>query len=221
MPNRIIREGIIDSARVNQLSFGAEVFYRRLMSVVDDFGRFDGRIDLLRAKLFPVKLAKVGEKDIEAWLKECIKNNLILLYCVESKNYIEIIDFNQSIRIMKSKYPQPSEIICAQMKSNESTCMSESNPIHIESKQNTNRKSIAFIPPSLLEIETYSIENGFSKELAKKAFDYYEAGNWHDSKNNPVKNWKQKMLSVWFKPENRLINKVQTSEPNGKRYREL
>jgi hypothetical protein len=40
MPVRILREGILTSERVDTLSPAAEVFYRRLMSVVDDFGRF-------------------------------------------------------------------------------------------------------------------------------------------------------------------------------------
>ena len=43
MPNRIIREGILSSDRVDQLDPPAEVFYRRLMSKVDDHGLFDGR----------------------------------------------------------------------------------------------------------------------------------------------------------------------------------
>jgi hypothetical protein len=40
-------------------------------------------------------------------------------------------------------------------------------------------------------------------ELANKAFKYYETGNWKDGKGNQVKNWKQKMQSVWFKEENK------------------
>jgi hypothetical protein len=39
--------------------------------------------------------------------------------------------------------------------------------------------------------------------LAKRAFDYYDVANWKDSKNNQVKNWKQKMRGVWFKDENK------------------
>jgi hypothetical protein len=60
-----------------------------------------------------------------------------------------------------------------------------------------------FISPSLLEVQSYFIENGFSKDLAKRAFDYYEVANWKDSKGNKVKNWKQKMRGVWFKEENK------------------
>jgi hypothetical protein len=60
-----------------------------------------------------------------------------------------------------------------------------------------------FTAPTLLEVQAYFIENGYNKELAKRAFDYYDVANWKDSKNNQVKNWKQKMRGVWFKDENK------------------
>lgn len=72
-------------------------------------------------------------------------------------------------------------------------------------KGNNENKSIA-PPPTLQEVINYFIEKGYSEESAKKAFEYYEAGrqngHWFDSRGNIVLNWKQKMNSVWFKPEN-------------------
>ncbi len=50
MPNRVIREGILNSQRVNKLTEPAELFYRRLMSVVDDFGRFCTLVGNFRKK---------------------------------------------------------------------------------------------------------------------------------------------------------------------------
>jgi hypothetical protein len=64
-----------------------------------------------------------------------------------------------------------------------------------------------FTAPTIYEVQTYFIENGFNKDLAIRAFNYYEVGNWTDSKGNKVKNWKQKMRGVWFKEENKEINK--------------
>jgi hypothetical protein len=64
-----------------------------------------------------------------------------------------------------------------------------------------------FTAPTISEVQTYFIENGFNKELAIRAFNYYEVGNWTDSKGNKVKNWKQKMRGVWFKEENKEIGK--------------
>ncbi|MFQ9738865.1 MAG: hypothetical protein ACLR06_14920 [Christensenellaceae bacterium] len=31
--------------------------------------------------------------------------------------------------------------------------------------------------------------------MAKKFFDYFEAGEWHDSEGKPVKAWKQKFIT--------------------------
>jgi hypothetical protein len=59
MPNRVLREGILTSERVNALDWPAEVFYRRLMSVVDDFGRYWAKPELLRAGLYPLHHDKV------------------------------------------------------------------------------------------------------------------------------------------------------------------
>lgn len=72
-----------------------------------------------------------------------------------------------------------------------------------------------FTAPTILEVQTYFIENGFSKELAKRAFDYYDVGNWKDSKGNQVKNWKQKMRGVWFKDENKEITKPKFNPHSG------
>lgn len=109
MPDRIVRAGILDSDRVNMLSWAAEVFYRRLMSVADDYGRFDARPSKLRASLYALKLDRVSEPDIVKWLGECSKAGLVRMYTVNSKQYLEILDFNQRLRAMKSKYPAPGE----------------------------------------------------------------------------------------------------------------
>ena len=64
-----------------------------------------------------------------------------------------------------------------------------------------NRKQInnkTFVPPTLNEVITYCNEKGHGAELAKQIFEYYEAGDWHDSNDAPVLRWKQKFLR-WFK----------------------
>jgi hypothetical protein len=80
MPARLLRESILDSEAVCSLKWEEEVFYRRLMSVVDDFGRFDGRASVLRAKLYPLQVERVREADISRWIAACVKAGLIVLY---------------------------------------------------------------------------------------------------------------------------------------------
>lgn len=68
------------------------------------------------------------------------------------------------------------------------------------------RRQPVFVPPSFTDVVQYFAENGYSKELATRFFKGYEVANWHDSKGNPVKSWKQKAINVWFKDENKTGN---------------
>jgi|GEM_PF-6901915 len=128
MPTRLIREGIIDSERVNRLSIQAELFYRRLLSVVDDYGRFDARPTLLRVRCYPLRVDQVGDNQLVDWLTECVNQGLVRLYAKNGKPqtealtvaelsntitksskrpYLEVQDFKQKIRAKSSKFPDP------------------------------------------------------------------------------------------------------------------
>lgn len=108
MPTRIVREGIISSARVNALSTGAEVFYRRLLNVVDDYGRYHGSVVTLRGACWPTCPDKVKERELAKWLGELLRGDrpLIRSYNIAGSVYIEIQDFEQQTR-SKSKFPPP------------------------------------------------------------------------------------------------------------------
>lgn len=54
-----------------------------------------------------------------------------------------------------------------------------------------------FVPPSYEEVKAYIDEKRLNVD-AKKFFDYYEAGDWHDGNGKAVKSWKQKCLT-WDK----------------------
>jgi len=106
MPNRIIREGILSSDRIDQLDAPAEVFYRRLMSRVDDHGLFDARPAMLRASLYPLRVDRVREADIARWIAACEKAGVIALYTFESKPYGQMLDTRWQAR-SEPKYPAP------------------------------------------------------------------------------------------------------------------
>lgn len=106
MPNRVLRDGILTSERVDVLSERAELFYRRLMSVVDDYGRFHANPTLLRSACFPLKVDSVKDDSIKKHLAEAAGAGLIVLYTVGGKEYLEIQDFGQRVQ-SKSKFPEP------------------------------------------------------------------------------------------------------------------
>jgi len=105
VPNRILRPGILTSERVNALKPHAELFYRRLMSVVDDFGRYSAHPQILRAHCYPLRIDEVREADISRFLTEVQDAGLIALYAVDGRNYLEMKDFRQQMRAEKSAYP--------------------------------------------------------------------------------------------------------------------
>lgn len=73
------------------------------------------------------------------------------------------------------------------------------------------KKNKKFIPPTLEEVKSYCIERDNNVD-PQKFFDYYNVGNWVDSKGNAIKNWKQKMIAVWEK------KKVKSTAPNNESF---
>lgn len=113
MPSRLIRD-ISDSRPINALSEASELFYRRLLHVVDDFGRFTADPEILRAKCFPLRLETWPVSRVAGVLAEVgsmLRDDgrpLVLLYTSSYKRWLEVTDFGQRLRTMKSKCPSPS-----------------------------------------------------------------------------------------------------------------
>lgn len=128
---------------VNKLSWPGEVFYRRLMSILDDYGRCDARTPILRSELYPLRLDKVAESDIVKWISECEKAGLIRIYTVDSKPYIELFNFGQTVRIKKARFPAP--LTCKQMQSDASNGVSETET-ETETETNSAARVIPFDP---------------------------------------------------------------------------
>jgi hypothetical protein len=129
MPNRIIKESVCTSENIDLLSTEAESFFYRLIVSCDDYGRMDARFSILRAKCYPLKVDKIKEKDIDKWLLELIKADLITYYVFNSRPYLEFKTWqdHQQVRANKSKFPGPNDegsqpievdINCNQLQSN-------------------------------------------------------------------------------------------------------
>ena len=75
------------------------------------------------------------------------------------------------------------------------------NPPQLNTKESSTKKESTkrlntkrFVPPALEEIEKYCKERNNNVD-PKKFFDYFSASDWIDSKGNPVRNWKQKIIT--------------------------
>lgn len=108
MPNRLLKEGIVDSALLDALSSEAEVCFYRLLVVADDLGRFDARTAIVRSRCFPLKEQSNMSAKVEAWLTELEDKLLILRYSVGGQPYLQIAKWDQRVRSL-GKYPEPSD----------------------------------------------------------------------------------------------------------------
>lgn len=90
-----------------------------------------------------------------------------------------------------------------------------------ESKSDRNKPPKRFVPPTLEEVQAYCLERG-NRVDAKKFWEYYDKGDWKDSKGQQVKNWKQKLLT-WehYNESSRGKNQIpDTTNPFLALYRE-
>lgn len=110
MPNRLLREGIVTSDRINSLTAEEEVMFYRLLVVCDDFGRTDGRIPILRAQCFPLREGVTAAK-LESWLSALVGSGLIVRYEKEGKPYIAVNKWEQRQR-SRPKFPGPEDDGC-------------------------------------------------------------------------------------------------------------
>ena len=131
MPNRILKDSICTSENIDQLTMMSEIAFYRLIVNCDDYGRMDGRLRILKSRLFPLK--DVSESIMQEIMDELVKADLITMYEVDGRPYIQLKTWedHQQVRAKKSKYPSPTESTCNQLKSDDSKC--PRNPIQSES----------------------------------------------------------------------------------------
>ena len=141
MPNRLIKESVCTSDKINALSDFLFRLWTCLITYVDDYGRGDARPAIIKGRCFPLR-EQVTVTDIEEGLHELSRSGCILIYEVDGENYLCFPNWesHQTIRNKKSKYPEPPaddgrlksiESNCNQLKSNASKC--PRNPIQSES----------------------------------------------------------------------------------------
>lgn len=225
MPNRIIKDSIHTSERLNALSDFQFRLWVSLITYVDDFGRGDARPAVIRGTCFPLR-DRITNRDIEAALTALAGAGCVGLYNVDGKPYLYFPNWesHQSIRNKRSRFPAPET--CKQLKSIECNCnqlnaivpVIQSNP-NPNPKENPNSACAngarsAKAHPTREYVREYCRQRS-SPVDPDQFFDYFEAGNWKDSEGKPVLAWKQKLLT-WEKNERSRRSSKPVSERGSK-----
>ena len=176
MPNRIIKESICTRCEIERLSWAKEVYWDRLLIQCDDYGRMDGRPEVLRARCFPIRLERVSSKDVDGFKKALIEAGLIQAYVTDGKPFIQVTKWekHQQIRAKRSKFPSPDNngnqlISDAPVIQSESEKESES-----EKKENSKEKKSEIRPQVLLTAtELFNLVDQFGEAGANERIEAF------------------------------------------------
>lgn len=188
MPTRILREGILTSRRINNLTANGELFYRRLMSVVDDYGRYYGEVALLRAACYPFQLKRIKENNVKEFLNECISQKLMFIYKSNSEQYVQVINTKQQTR-SKSKFPEPDNQLLINCESN----------VHLVVDV-CGCEDVVGVGDEVVGTATAANENGKKKKTEKIGFDFEKEKFTGITENIELK-WQDAYPAVPIPPE--------------------
>lgn len=115
MPQRFLRPGIRTSERWNSVSFAAQSLYVRLLTLVDDYGRYDGRASVLWGECFAVwneqnPDVSVNLQQVEEMLQQLAAKELIHRY-ENGRKVVQIVQWQERVREgCVSKWPAFGEL---------------------------------------------------------------------------------------------------------------
>lgn len=215
MPNRMLRDWT-QSDKIDQVSCEAERFFVRLIMKVDDYGCFYADTRLLKANLFPLKLDKIREADMLRWMAECQKAGLIVLYEVDQKKYMQIIEFRQRLDKAKAKFPLP-------LNSNEPLTVVNDFPaeLEVEKELEKKEKDIGASAPDIKKNDLdkkqkdfyqllVPLVNEYGKKMIREFFDYWSEPNKSKTKLRweMEKTWDlKKRLDRWRSNDDKFSKK--------------
>ena len=110
MPNRILKESIRVSKKINGLSDFEFRVWAYLITYVDDYGRGSADLDLLKGLVFP-RRKRMTEADLKRAISSLAGMGCIRLYEVDGESYFCFPNWSehQRIRNRVSKFPAPPE----------------------------------------------------------------------------------------------------------------
>lgn len=143
-------------------------------------------------------LYNVEKETISRWiahLKELGFVNLKIEYKPGTKEIIKrIIEINGiPVKVDDDTYiPNNQERYCVNHQEGIDKKVKENNTSINNKKKIYKRKE--FKPPDIEEIRAYCLARKNNVD-PQKFYDYYSANDWRDKDNNPVKSWKQKVIT--------------------------
>lgn len=212
MPKRFIDSNLFKKSFIRCLKAPLKLLWIYLFCDCDNSGIWD--IDYEVASLY------LGFKVNEEELRK-LKNKIVVIDEGKKLFIPDFIEFqygelNQNNPAHKnvikqlSKYQLIDSTLKVPLKELESTFEGtmDMDKDKDKEKRESVREKKTFIPPDFDEVKRYFIEHDCTEKAAKNFYESYSVADWHDSKGNQIKNWKQKAIQVWFTNEKNQKHKM-------------
>ena len=176
MPNRVIKESIRTSRKVNALSDFEFRLWLYLITYVDDYGRGSADPELIKNLVFPRRKG-ITEQQIQKALDSLANTGMVILYEYDEEPFLYFPnwDKHQRVQSKKSKFPDPSD---GNISPSSTVDHGEAplrarvlNPIQIQSESNTNNSTEL---PSAPPVLTLTLNDGSEYGIMQDAVDEWQ-----------------------------------------------
>ena len=206
MGNRMLRDSLLESEKISNLSDFDFRLWVVLILLADDYGVTDARPEIIKGRGYPLR-SRVTVKDISDSLQRLAAVGCVSLYTVGGKPYAQFPKWGEHQRLRNSKHKYPTideaEQGCRDLRQ-VAASRGESRPeleLELEGegegegegKRANARTRPRFTPPTVDEVSTYATERGYNIS-ADRFVDYYTANGWRVGKN-PMKDWRAAVRS--------------------------
>ena len=207
---RMFAKTIIDSDAFLDMPMSAQALYFHLSMRADDDGFINNPKRIQR-------MIGANDDDLKVLIAKsfviCFESGVVVIKHWKIHNYI------QTDRYKPTAY-QEEKALLTEKKNKAYTLDTEciQNGYTLDTQVRLGKDSIGkvnsegekrkrFTPPTLEEVKAYVKERNSSVD-PKRFFEYYETGKWKDAKGQPVRNWKQKLIT-WEKKDTSPKRKTQ------------
>ncbi len=213
--NRMIKPEFWSSETLMRVSRDARLTFIGIWNFCDDYGFCLNSNRSIIGDIYPYD-ETVTEAKLRSWINELIAEKLLVPIEYESKNLLFVKGWGEHQTVQHKskrsfvKVDDLEQVIKDSLKSHEDLIkvyLDSHAPKRKKKEKEESNKEKGFTAPTIEEVKAFFLEKGYSESSAIKAFNYYDVANWIDGKGNKVKNWRQKMNGVWFKEENKAVDK--------------
>ena len=200
MPDRVLPDRILKDDRLNRVSPLAELLFRRLLSVVDDYGAYESDIRVIRAYCYPLKVDRIREADISRWIQELETAGLIAPVDTSRGPAIQVhLDYRprkpkatrskvldpprqQELRLLTSLPPPKCECEC------ETECEYESGHTRAEAPPHI---------PSWQEFHDSFMSDAMPEDWLRQQYSWFDDSHNWISKAGTLKKWQNIVRIRW------------------------